>query len=141
MWRACPIPSAKTVAQNPGGSFNPLSSFAHPWLAPSPAGLVWLSQGAQELPVHIAAIATTPDSRMAEPGTTLLEGSDNCIEHSQRLVNELTARNNCLIRQNASRIYGGQCTGPQPNSPAISNPLATARVSGDTQPSCAREDH
>ena len=26
--RACPIPSAKIVAQNPPGSFNPLSSFA-----------------------------------------------------------------------------------------------------------------
>src|SRR6266404_6140816 len=103
MWRACPMSSAKTVAQKPAGNFNPLSSLEHAWLLASAAGLDWFCVGANELPMHIAASATRADNRV-------LNGLDNCIGASRRS----TTQNNGLtpIALFASLISRGGCRSP-----------------------------
>ena len=76
-------------------------------------------------PVHIAAIATTPDNRVTTPDNTALQGLNNSIEHSRRLDNRSTTRNNGLIRENVKKIYGHYCTYPQPNRPASFSSVLT----------------
>jgi hypothetical protein len=57
MCRACPIPSANTVAQNPDGNFSPLSSLGHPWLAAVTASpLAWFRSDTSELKTHKGTI-------------------------------------------------------------------------------------
>src|SRR5579859_2739794 len=56
MCRACPIPSANTVAQNPAGSFSPLSSLEHASLAAAIAAFGWLRTDASDPKTHTAPI-------------------------------------------------------------------------------------
>jgi hypothetical protein len=70
------MPSAKTVAQKPAGSFNPLSSFGHAWLVAPTAALDWFWADSRELPRYNAASATTA-------GSSFLHKCANCIEASE----------------------------------------------------------
>src|SRR5271155_4034006 len=76
MWRAWPIPSAKTVAQKPAGRPNPLSLLGHAWLLVSAAAAELNRPRASksELPRKIAASAT-------KIANIVLNRFDDCIRH------------------------------------------------------------
>jgi hypothetical protein len=64
MCRACPIPSANTEAQNPAGSFNPLSSLGHPWLAAAISLLAWLRSATRDPKTHNGTITAIKERRV-----------------------------------------------------------------------------
>src|SRR5208282_4296163 len=88
------MPSAKIVAQNPAGSFRPLSSFGHASLAAPTAALARFSADSKELPRYKAANAATAS-------TSFLYKSKICIGPSRR---SRTKNTNTESRQNIPQL-------------------------------------
>jgi len=73
------MPSAKIVAQNPGGNFNPLSSAEQAFLEAPSGGLDWLCARAQGPIAPIAA-------RTNKAGTLVIKSFENGMANLQGMV-------------------------------------------------------